>query len=124
MKSDKPAVLVVDDEIETLKMLRKILETRGWRAFTAPTAISAMAIVEKEKIDLVLLDIRLPGESGLDILREIKAKFKTLPVIIITGFGYNDELINEAVRLGASGYVSKGMPLNELFEVINNTMAK
>lgn len=124
MENKDFSVLIVDDNIEILKLLKKVLETKKWRVFTVPTGESALAVLAKEKIDLILLDIRLPGKSGLDILKEIKEKYPNTAVIMITGFGYNDELVNESVRLGAAGYVSKGMPMNELLEAINNVLTK
>lgn len=117
-------ILIVDDDIEILKLLKKILEPKGWHIFTVPTGASALAIAEKEKIDLILLDIRLPDKSGIEVLKEIKEQSPGIPVVMITGFGYNDELVNESIRLGAAGYVSKGMPLNELVETINNVLTK
>ena len=105
-------------------MFKKMLESRGWHIFTTPTGLSALSIVEKGEIDLVLLDILLPDKSGLDVLREIKQNFPTLPVIMVTGLGYEDDLVNHAIRLGASGYVSKGVPVKEVMEVIYNTLPR
>ncbi len=124
MKTERSTVLIVDDEIDILQSLKRILERKGWSVFTAPTGELALLSAEKEKLDLVLLDIRLPDKSGIDVLKELRIKYPELPVIIITGFGYNDEIVNEAMRQGAAGYVSKNVPINELLEVINNTMTK
>ena len=117
-------ILVVDDEIGILKILRDIFEPRGWKVVTAPTGEAAFLNMEKEKIDIILLDIRLPDCSGLEVLKQIKAKYPSIPVIIYTAYGYEDELVNNAIRQGASGYVSKSVPIKELVEVVNNTMVK
>lgn len=124
MPNAKFNILIVDDDIETLKMISKVFEARGRGVFCSPTGASAMAIIEKEKVDLVLLDIKLPDKSGLDVLKEIKSKYPSLSVVVVTGFGYEDELVNKALQLGASGYVSKGVPVRELVEVVNNVIAK
>lgn len=124
MKNKETTILVVDDEIEVLRTLKDILESKGWQVFTVPTATSCLAILEKEKIDIVLLDIRLPDKSGIEVLKEIKQKYPNIAVVMVTGFSYDDELVNESIRLGAAGYVSKSVPLKELIEAINNVLTK
>jgi DNA-binding NtrC family response regulator len=124
MKDEKMTMLVVDDEIGVLKFVKEVFDVRGWRVMVTPIGASIWPILEREKINVILLDIRLPDESGLDILKELKSRFSDIPVIIYTAFGYEDEKVNEAIRLGASGYVSKGVPVMELIEVVNNTLIK
>lgn len=124
MENKKSGMLVVDDETDILKIFREIFEIRGWRVFTAPTGAAALNIIKEEKIKIVLLDIYLPGKSGIDVLKEIKEEWPALPVIMVTALGYKDDLVNKAIRLGASGYVSKGVGIKELFTVIDNILAK
>ena len=124
MNNKNNSMLIVDDEIDILKTFREIFELRGWQVFTAPTGTIGMSILEKEKIDIVLLDIRLPDRSGMDALQDIKKKYPDVSVIMVTAMGYKDDLVNEAIKLGAAGYVSKGVPLRELLEVVNNTVKK
>lgn len=124
MEQTKRSMLVLDDEIGVLKFLKEVFEVRGWNVITTPIAASIWPLLEKEKVAVILLDIRLPDESGLDILKELKKRFSDIPVIIYTAFGYEDEKVNEAIKLGASGYVSKSVPITELIEVINNTLIK
>lgn len=120
----KLKMLVVDDEIGVLKLLKDVFSLRGWDVLTTPTGTSTQPLIEKEDIDIVLLDIRLPDGSGLDILKDIKNRYSHIPVIIFTACGYEDELVNMAIRLGASGYVSKSVPITELIEAVNNTLVK
>jgi DNA-binding NtrC family response regulator len=117
-------MMIVDDEIEILKMLKDVFELRGWETITTPTGLTVMSTLEKEPIDIILLDIKLPNGSGLTVLKNIKKKYPKLPVIMFTGFGYEDNMVNEAMHLGAAGYVSKNVPIQELIEVINNTLIK
>ena len=124
MKEKNPVMLIVDDEVDALKTFREVFELRGWSVFTAPMGSIALSIIEKEKVDMTLLDIRLPSESGIDLLKEIKSKNPALPVVMVTALGYDDELVNEALRLGASGYVSKGVPIRELIGAVHNAMTK
>lgn len=124
MKADGTSMLIVDDEVEILQTFKDIFEIRGWRIFTAPAGEPALAILKKEKIDIVLLDIRLPGKSGMEILKEMKSKYHNLPVVMITALGYDDHLINESIGLGASGYISKNIPIKDMIEVINTALKK
>ena len=124
MEDPKLTMLIIDDEIEILKLFKDIFEVRGWNVFTAPIGESGLAIIEKERLDMVLLDIRLPDIQGIDILKKIRKGHKNLPVIMITALGYADNLVNESIRSGASGYVSKGVPIQELIEVIKNALVK
>ncbi|MDD5174100.1 MAG: response regulator [Candidatus Omnitrophota bacterium] len=124
MAEKKLRMMIVDDEIEILKMLKDVFELRGWETITTPTGLTVMSTLEKEPIDIILLDIKLPNGSGLTVLKNIKKKYPKLPVIMFTGFGYEDNMVNEAMHLGAAGYVSKNVPIQELIEVINNTLIK
>lgn len=124
MEGQKSAMLIVDDEAGILKTFGEVFELRGWDVFTVPTGQAALAIIEKEKIDIVLLDVILPSESGIEVLKEIKHKKPGLPVIMMTGLGYKDDLVNKAIRFGAAGYVSKGVPIRELIGAVNNALSK
>ena len=121
---DTKLMLVVDDEIEILKILREVFELRRWEVMTTPTGLSVLPILEKAKVDIILLDIKLPDGSGLDVLKTVKDKFPKLPVVMFTALGYEDSLVKKALGLGASGYVSKTVPLTELIEVVNNILVE
>ncbi|MFA6635879.1 MAG: response regulator [Candidatus Omnitrophota bacterium] len=122
MAGEKQTVLIVDDEIGFLKMLKELFEARGFNTVTAPTGTSALFSVENSGIDVVLLDIGLPEGSGLHVLKKIKEKSPSLPVVIYTARGHDDETVNKALKLGAHGYVSKNMPLRELMDVVDNAL--
>jgi DNA-binding NtrC family response regulator len=74
----------------------------------------ALDILKKEVFDVVLLDIKLPGMSGLDVLKEIRQKYTSLPVVMITGFGFDEELITKSKQLGCCGYIGKNMPVAQI----------
>ena len=124
MPDRKLKMLIVDDEMEMLKIMKETFELRGWDTIVTPIGASVPVILEKETIDMVLQDIKLPEGSGLDILKEVRKKYPKLPVIIFTALGYQDSVVNEAMRSGASGYVSKGISIRELIEVVNNALLK
>jgi two-component system response regulator (stage 0 sporulation protein F) len=74
----------------------------------------ALEILKKETFDVVLLDIKLPGMSGLDVLKEVRQLYVKLPVVMITGFGFDEELIFKSKQLGCCGYIGKNMPVAQI----------
>ena len=91
----------------------------GRRAGTAAECLSSLA---KDKPDLVLLDINLAEEDGLDVLARIKQADPHTRVVMMTGMGYVDDLLREALNRGADGYVSKGLPCEELLQAVKRVM--
>jgi CheY-like chemotaxis protein len=124
VKGNPRKVLVVDDDAGVLKLLEKTLAKMGYPAVCASTGESALALLKKERVGFVLLDIRLPGKSGMEILKEMKRAYPRIPVIMLTALGYDDKAVKEAVSLGAAGYVSKTSPLQELKEAIENMLVE
>jgi CheY-like chemotaxis protein len=114
----KKAILVVDDEIEFLKMIRMRLEANGYEVVTATDGLEALEKVKKYKLDAVLLDILIPGMSGLDVLKQIRKDNKDLPVFIITAFS-NEDRFELANKFNASGFIVKTSDLQQ--EVDNIT---
>ena len=85
-------VLVVDDESEIRLLYRTELEDKGYKVFEASCGADCFKILEKEKIDVVLLDIKLKGESGIDILQEITRRHKQVKSILATAYSaYQDD---------------------------------
>ncbi len=99
-------VLVLDDEKRLTEELTEFLEESGFQSFEANTGKQGFSILKKQSIDLLILDIRLGAENGLDILKEAKAKYPNLEVIMISAHGDMDTVI-EAMQLGAIDYLRK-----------------
>jgi DNA-binding NarL/FixJ family response regulator len=74
------------------------------------------------KLDLMILDIALPDADGLELLESMKAAHPNLPVVMLTGMGFDDELLSEALRRKASGYISKTLPLDQLLMEIRRIL--
>ena len=106
----KKKVLVVDDEVDLVEILKKRLETNGCDVVTANNGRTALEMVKSEKPDAVLLDVMMPEVDGLTVLKEIRAKDANLPVFIITAFS-NEERIKIAGKLNVSGYIVKTQDL-------------
>jgi len=99
-------VLVIDDEINFTEEIEEFLLNQGYISFTANNVHKGRAILKSHDIDLLILDVRLKGISGLDILKEVKQNYPKLEVIIVSAHGDMDTVIN-ALRNGAIDYLKK-----------------
>lgn len=118
----KPTILIVDDDYYTLELLKKVLEKRELNLFFAMDGEEALDLLKKEPVDIILLDQKMPGISGLDVLKSIKSLDPNVVVVIMTGYGTIGEAV-EAMKLGAFHYMTK--PFNDLDEidvVVNNAL--
>ena len=114
-------ILVVDDNALVLKAYESVLSKQGYRILTAGNGESALKIIEREKISLVLLDVILPDLSGLEILRLIKSNPETehIFVVLISSMATSSGNQIEGMELGADGYLVKPMPVWELVVRVN-----
>ena len=107
-------VLVVDDEPDTLELVKLVLESAGFDAILVKSGMEAMAKIDAEELDLVLLDIMMPDMDGWDVFRKIKEKNKNIPIAILTAKAQNiDKLLGLHV-LKADDYITKPFGKNEL----------
>jgi len=114
-------ILVVDDEPQIRELLSVYLRKQGFQVSTTGTSQETMAFLKETSMDLVVLDIGLADEDGLRLLAEIKKSHPTLRVVMLTGMGFVEDLLQEAHQKGADGYVSKVLPLDELLMAIQRT---
>ena len=112
---NQPALLIVDDEKSTRDGLRLALEDR-YDVFVAEDAASAVDLLEREKFDVLLTDLRLPKEDGLALIARAKSLSKPPVCILMTAYG-SDETIVEAMKRGADDYIAKGRMEIELLEL-------
>lgn len=108
-------ILVVDDEPPIRDLLETYFEKRGYQVTTADSAEQAREGARMPSVDLVILDVALGDEDGMELLAEFKVIRPNLPIIILTAMGFDDNLVQEALDKGASGYLSKTLPLEQLF---------
>ncbi|MBN2373452.1 response regulator [bacterium] len=118
-----PAILIVDDEEGVRITLKKILEKQGYLVDTAGYFEEAMIALNEKSYDTVVADIKLPGMSGIDLIKDIKKQDEDLPVIMITG-DPNIETAAEAVRQGAYDYVPKPITKHNLPPVVSRAVDK
>ena len=121
--TEKPHVLIVDDEAAQRKLMEDFLTPLGYVVASVGSAEEALERIGEGKVQMVLLDVRLPGMSGLDALPEIRTIAPELPVLLITAYGDLRQAV-AAVKGGAVDYLVKPVDLNELEAVLVDTLGK
>ncbi len=114
-------ILLIDDEIEFTSALAERLKLRGYDARATESGEAGITLIQNEDFDIAILDLMMPGMSGLDTLKLITSMAKDLPVILLTGHGSTKEGV-EGMRLGASDYLMKPLDINDLLVKINDTL--
>lgn len=116
-------VLVVDDHATNLRLIGGVLESQGYSHQTAENGEAALNMLEQETFDLVLLDIQMPGLSGTEVAKRIRANPKTssLKLIAVTALAMPGDR-EEILRAGFDGYVAKPFKIPELLEVVRGTL--
>ncbi len=117
-----PAILVVDDDPEIRDLLARFLGKHGMTALTAPDGERALRTVRDENVDLVVLDLMLPGEGGFEICRKLR-QISTVPVIMLTALAEDTDRI-VGLELGADDYVTKPFNPRELLARIRAVLRR
>lgn len=115
-------ILVVDDEEEICETTKRFLQRRGYIVYTAQTKQQALKVIEESRPQLMLLDIRLVNESGLDVLRQARELDKDIKVIMVSALE-DEESIRQARTLGADDYVTKPFTAQYLNDFILQKIA-
>lgn len=110
-------VLVIDDDPEMLRVLGDFLGRQGHRVITDSCGECAVATLEVERIDAVILDKEMPGTDGLDLLSFFRRRFPEVPVILITAFG-GPRVAEDAFRRGAAKYLEKPFRVMDLLGAV------
>ncbi|WP_078593486.1 response regulator [Evansella clarkii] len=106
-------LLIVDDQFGIRVLLNEVFEKDGYETMQASNGKQALKIIEEKEPDLILLDMKIPGMDGLEILKEIKKTDVKSHVIMMTAYG-ELEMINEAMRLGALTHFAKPFDIDEV----------
>lgn len=110
-------LLIVDDESDIREFARNFFKRRKIDVFVASGGLQALAIIAKEKPDLVLLDVKMEEMSGIEVLRQLRSCNLGTRVIMVSGVD-GQETVDEAKALGVSGYVHKPFILEELEKIV------
>jgi len=112
------SILVVEDDPDLREALCQTLEMAGYASVAANDAESALTILERQDVGLVISDVQMPGKSGEELLRIVKRKFPELPFVLVTAFGSVAKAV-EAMHAGAADYVIKPFEAEVLIEMVN-----
>lgn len=122
----KKKILVIDDEELIVKTMAKLLEKQNYETIVIKRGQDALVLVEEEGLDLIISDIRMPGENGIEIIKQIyemkeEKNEKKPPVIFITGYA-DEKLENEARKLDPADYIYKPFELEFLLERVKSVL--
>ncbi len=115
-------ILVVEDDASLRRVIEFTLEEAGYRILTADSGEAGLALFRREKPPVVVTDIQMPGISGYDLLREVKAAHPETLVIVVTAFGSVEKAV-EAMKLGAYDYLTKPFSRDELRLVVEKALS-
>jgi len=116
-------ILYVDDEVSALKVLSAIIKKAGFDVITASTAEEAISLLKKTEVNSIILDYRLPGMDGIDMLKWLKQEGIKVPTVMLTAYGTIEKAV-EAMKLGAYHYLIKPVDPELLINVINEAINK
>lgn len=116
-------ILVVDDDDPVRVMLARLLRTQGYRVLQASHAGEAQAMLERQRPDLVISDIVMPGASGIELRRQIAEQWPGLPVILISGYSA-DGPAEFAAHTEHTAFVQKPFAADELLALVDETLAR
>ena len=120
----KKTIMVVDDEPLTVKVVKDLFESEGYKVITASGGKDAIKILKKSKADLILLDIMMPGMDGWDVCEKIKADKNTekIPIIFLTA---KDDTVSKSMgSLASSDYVTKPFDNKDLIQRVKRVISK
>ncbi|WP_462410213.1 response regulator [Neobacillus sp. Marseille-QA0830] len=117
----KEKILIVDDQFGIRILLNEVFNKEGYQTFQAANGIQALDIVNKHAPDLVLLDMKIPGMDGIEILKRMKVIDPDIRVIIMTAYGELD-MIQEAKNLGAITHFAKPFDIDDIRAAVRKNM--
>lgn len=120
---NRGTILIIDDESELRQLLKKLLILDGYKIFEAEDAKSAWEVMEKEELQVIIIDVKLPDSSGIDLIPKIKEMNPFTEVIVITAYGTIKDGV-QAIKSGAFDYITKGDEDNKIIPVVERAMEK
>lgn len=118
----KNCILVVDDEKSIRLAVSKLLSQHGYAVAAAENAAEAMKHLTKSRVDLVILDVVLPDGDGVHLAKLMKKMDPSLPIVLFSGIGFDEQLEAQAKQVEASAYVAKTAPLSKLIATIQQVL--
>ena len=120
---EKMKIMIVDDEERFLATTQKLLERKGYDVVTAPSGAEALEKIRVQNIHVVILDVKMPGMDGNQVLREIKRRFPLTEVIMLTGHATMESAI-DGLKAGAIDYLMKPADIDEIIQKAEEAFEK
>ena len=121
---EKKTILVIDDEADARQFTSRVLELEGYCVLTAEDGDEGLRLARERKLDLILLDLKLPGRDGLSVLKEMKSQLRlsVIPVVMFTASAGASQK-KKALGLGAVDYLIKPLSAGSLREAVNSILS-
>jgi len=116
-------ILIIDDELQILSFLRNLFQLEGWEVHEASSGEEGIEKIERERYDVILTDLRMPGADGIEVLQTVKKIQSDAEVVVMTGYGTVDSAI-EAMRGGAFHYLTKPFRAEEVLHLIKKAYSQ
>lgn len=116
-------VLVVDDSPESVELIKRNLQSKGYQIYTASNVQSGIKVLGSVAIDLLITDLKMPGESGIELVRHASENHKGIGILVITGFPSIQGAV-ESIKIGAEEYLVKSFTDEELFAAVERVLTK
>lgn len=123
MKNTNINVLVVDDSPESVELIRRNLQPKGYQIYTASNVQSATKLLATVPVDLLITDLQMPGENGIQLVRHASENYKGIGILVITGFPSIQGAV-ESIKIGAEEYLVKTFTDEELFAAVERVLGK
>lgn len=120
---DRIRLLIVDDEVRFIESMARRLRMRGFEVSTALSGVEALAVVANRAIDVVLLDLKMPGMSGEEVLARLRADHPLVEVIILTGHGSIDSAV-KCTQVGSHSYLQKPCETDVLLGAVKDAFGR
>ena len=122
LSSESVEFLIVDDHAPLSGFFRAYLETKGHSCFAITDASDTIAWLRANHRAVAIIDLKMPKIDGISLVSLVREFDSALPVIVLTGAGYDEDQMNAALGAGANGYVSKNLPVEQLYRVLSRIL--
>ncbi len=117
-------ILIVDDEAPIREILAQMLGQSGYRVTEAATALEAQQVMHRDAADLIISDLQLEESDGLAMIAQVKAARPGLPVILLTGVLFDDDVVRESLSKVVTCYLAKTTPLSRILEEVRRLLPR
>jgi DNA-binding response OmpR family regulator len=115
--------LIIDDDPAITTFVATYLKQKGHTCESLTEGFQTAQWLEHNRCDVVIVDLQMPKVDGLSLIKYIREISRALPIIVFTGIGYDEDAMHAALRAGANGYVSKNLPVEQLYGVLSRVLA-